>query len=524
MRRDASIFRRKSPALRAAAAAIVLAILCAPSFWMFRAVPPLWKDIDAYLQVTEPPNVQTILQYGPLYCFSARVPLYAGYLYDRIRAGSSFPSLEFFAEPTLTDSGVWALLLLQHAGMWLSSYSVIAAATGARLLRIVLAVISAINPLLYIVAHTVASEALSSILLLFTGAAALCIMRRPNRTGMWILFGLLLALSMLTRHINGVVAALLPLAFAVAALVRIVRRRSQGGREVRYALLAIIVSVAGIALADGTFRIASHAAGIHYHRRIGFSFLFRLNFLARLSPAERRPLLNRAAAHANSPLVHYELDALRETPVSESKFDAMELHDRIRERLPEKVRVSTDKTDDVLNDAARAFLVAPSMPYLRAVAADFAQSQRTTITDIAGQVLKSTTVYFDDPSKMTKYAPLVTFRATDPNEFIGHIYKRRYFAAWKRCPYLRLLLIAVVFLIFVMGRARPRLLGSGVALLVVGFLSVLGNCVLNEFQPRYTLPMWVLTMVCLTTLLPRAMQRLKRELQSAFAAVSVHWR
>jgi hypothetical protein len=141
------------------------------------------------------------------------------------------------------------------------------------------------------------------------------------------------------------------------------------------------------------------------------------------------------------------------------------------------------------------------------------------IVDIVGQLLKSTTVYFDDPAKMPKCANLVTFRATDPHEFLSHIYKRRYFAAWKRCPYLRLLLVTVGALIFVIGRARPRIVGYGLALLVVGFLSVLGNCVLNEFQPRYTLPMWVLTIVCLTALLPMAIHRLKRLLQSAFATV-----
>src|SRR4051812_22623833 len=103
---DASPLRPNSRAFRAMGAALVLAILCAPSVWMLRAIPPLWKDTDAYLQVTEPPNVVTILQYAPLYCFSSRVPLYLGFSYDRVRARASLPPLSFFAEPVLTDSGV----------------------------------------------------------------------------------------------------------------------------------------------------------------------------------------------------------------------------------------------------------------------------------------------------------------------------------------------------------------------------------------------------------------------------------
>ncbi|MFL6537656.1 MAG: hypothetical protein ACJ8JD_05695, partial [Chthoniobacterales bacterium] len=455
-----------------AAAALVLAILCAPSLWMLRAVPPLWKDIDAYLQVTEPPNVPTILQYAPLYCFSARLPLYVGYAYDCVRAGSSLPSLHFFAEPILTNSGVSALLLLQHAAIWIASYLAISAATRLWLLRITLAAMWAVNPLLYIVAQTVGSEALSAILLLLIGATALALMQRAKSVRLWIAFGLLFGLSMLTRHINGVVAALLPLAFGASALLRVTRRRGQWLREARYALIAIAASVVAIGLADVTFRIASDAAGIPYHRRIGFSFLFRLNFLADLPPREREPLLNRAAAHAKSRWVRCELDALREIPASGSQFDAMALLDRIYARLPEEVRRSIGKTDEVLNETARAFLVAPSKPYLKAVAADIAESQGTTITDIVGQLLKSTTVYFDDPAKMPKCASLVTFRATDPREFLSHIYKGRYFAAWKRCPHLRLLLITVGALIFVVGRARSRTVGCALALLVVGFLSV----------------------------------------------------
>ena len=451
----------------------------------------------------------TILQYAPLYCFSARVPLYLGFSYDRVRAGSAWPPLSFFAEPVLTDSGVFALLLMQHAGIWLSSFLVIAAATRVLWLRVVLAAVWGLNPLLYAVAQTVGSEALSAILLLLVGGIGLRVIHGPKQHRWWILSAVLLALSMLTRHINGVVAALLPVGFGACLLLRILRRRGKLIREARLIALAIAVAFAGILLADGTFRITSNAAGIHFHRRIGFSFLFRLDFLGPLTSAEREPLLNRAAAHARSPLAHYELDALRAMPVSRSKMDVMALLDDIYARLPKEITHSIDKSDAVLNDTARAFLISPSMPYLRAVAADLARSERTTVTDLIGQLLKSTTVFFDDPSQMEKCANLVTFRATDRHQFLSHIYKRRYFAVWKRCTYARMLLAVLAALAFVITRARPRLVGYAIALLVVGFLSVLGNCVLNEFQPRYTLPMWVLTIVCLTILLPSVIQHLR---------------
>lgn len=487
---------------------------------MMHSAPPLWKDIDAYLQVTEPPNIATILQYAPLYCFSARVPLYLGAAWDDIRAGAALPPLRFFSEPRLTDSGVWLLIIAQHAGVVFASYCAIAAAARAMVLRVVLAGMWALNPLFYIFAHTVASEALSTILLLLIAAVGLRIVQQPaRRKRLWIVFALLLTASMLTRHINGVIAALLPLAFGLSAVLRLLHRRGRSWHDLRYAAMATAVGLIAIFAVDATLRLASEAAGIRYHRRVGFSFLFRLNFLARLSPVEREPLLARAAAHARSVDVRRALDALRAMPVTSlSQFKPMTLLSAIRHRLPAAVANSLDDTDEVLNETARSFLVAPSVPYVKAVVADVAQCARTTPTEIVGRLLLSTAIYFKQPETMPKCAGLVTFRATDRREFMSHIYKRRYFAVWKRAAYFRTLLATIAALAVVIGGAARRLSSYAIALLLVGFLTVIGNSVVNEFQPRYALPMWELTIVALTILLPSAVSAVKRRLNALKSA------
>ncbi len=93
---------------------LVVGILLAPSVWMLATVAPLWKDVDAYAQVTAPPGVETILLYCPAYCFLARLPLYCGYLYHCWHAGLGLPSFAFFVKPRLSDAGVFLLLLAQH--------------------------------------------------------------------------------------------------------------------------------------------------------------------------------------------------------------------------------------------------------------------------------------------------------------------------------------------------------------------------------------------------------------------------
>src|SRR5438132_10583594 len=98
---------RKPRLLRFGATTVLGAVLLAPSIWMLSAIPPLWRDVDAYIQVTQPPGVATILHYGPLYCFAARVPLYLGDAIECLRAGQSLPKLGFFIRPVLTISGVF---------------------------------------------------------------------------------------------------------------------------------------------------------------------------------------------------------------------------------------------------------------------------------------------------------------------------------------------------------------------------------------------------------------------------------
>src|SRR5881397_49377 len=100
--------------VRLSAIILLFGVILAPSIWMLSVIPPLWRDVDAYVQLTRPPGFETILQYGPLYSFVARIPLYFGFAVDCLKAGASVPNASFFVQPILTDSGVLALLVSQH--------------------------------------------------------------------------------------------------------------------------------------------------------------------------------------------------------------------------------------------------------------------------------------------------------------------------------------------------------------------------------------------------------------------------
>jgi uncharacterized membrane protein YkvI len=64
-----------------------------------------------------------------------------------------------------------------------------------------------------------------------------------------------------------------------------------------------------------------------------------------------------------------------------------------------------------------------------------------------------------------------------------------------------IVLLAALFLIAKMRKRDAAAVASyATALIVIAILMMLANCVLAVFQPRYTLPMWELTIISVTML------------------------
>jgi hypothetical protein len=312
--------------LRLGTKVVLGAVLLAPSIWMLSVIPPLWRDHDAYIQVTYPPGIMTILHFRPLYCFVARIPLYLGYAIECLKAGAPFPTPGFFLHPTLSDSGVFLLLLFQHLALWCSAFYLIALTSRLFLVRLVLAIAWAANPLFYTFAHCVGSETLNMILLLLIGALGLRIVGHlrsvPRKE--WLLFGVLLWLCILTRQVNAVLAALMPLAFLLLSAQRLIMipfnqsqslrrwRRLRARQDLQKATLAVAVGISCIALANISLRAVCQAVHIPYHSRVGVNFLSRLDFLLTLPAKTRNQLLDKVAKNTASPDVKRVISLLRE--------------------------------------------------------------------------------------------------------------------------------------------------------------------------------------------------------------------
>jgi len=199
-------------------------VLFAPSAWMLLTINPFWRDVDGYNQVTLPPGPMTVLQFSPLYCFGARIPLYFGYVYETIGAGGRVPIGTFLSSPILTDSGVFLLVAAQHLVLLFAQWFLLRTIPGKPVTKLILAVLLALNAPFYTYTHSVGAEALSlsAMLMLVVFAFRVWRFRRVGKL-VWVWFGLSLVFCSLIRPVNSVLAMLLPTAFVIQAGAEITR-------------------------------------------------------------------------------------------------------------------------------------------------------------------------------------------------------------------------------------------------------------------------------------------------------------
>ena len=519
------------PRLRRFGTTILLgAVLLAPSIWMLSVVPPLWRDVDAWVQVLHPPGQGTILVYGPLYPFVARIPLYLGYAIDCLRVGAPLPKPSFLVHPILTDSGVFVLLLSQHLALFCSAFYLLTLTSRFFWIRLIVAVAWAANPLFYTFANCVGSETLSVILLLLVGAIGLRIIRQrrsvPRKE--WIRLGILVWLCILSRHVNAVLAGLLPLTFIILAAYCSITapfstsqllarwRRLRARQAFQKATVAFTVGISCIILANASLRALCQAARIPYYSTAGFTFLFRLKFLAALPPEKRSQLLDEVTKHTTSTDVKQLISLLRnDFPTPGPQQNVMVFLKKAQASLftPE-TDPQGQKVNLLLNRMEKAFLYPPNKILLTAVAKDFKRSQETTIPNVTKQLFATTKVLLSVPEVMPALASLWTFRDKTAAQITAVFEKHAYFHRPKHLSYsvfLVLWAVNLALLVALAGMRKEKVAALGsytIALTLAGLFMMLANCILNEFQWRYTLPMWELTLISSTVLFGKTIEYL----------------
>ena len=484
-------------------------ILAAPSIWFLCNIPPLWRDVDAYIQVTGRPGAATVLLHGPLYGFIARVPLYFGHFIES-SAPNARSFVDFFLAPSLTDSGVVTLLLLQHAALIATQFGFVAAVASGASIRLFLAVCLASNPLLYTFAHCVGSETLSAVGIVLLATLGWRILRNEKATSRdWIALAVVLLLLMLPRQINAILVVLLPLAL-LPLLPRNRARGSVASAGVRRFVAAIVVSLAAVAISHGSARLIALAADVDYRSKIGFTFMWRLQFLQKLSPTERERVVQDAAAKARSPETKATIGALAELFGSPEPPNFVEFVRRQQDSLfPPRSADVSERTDAALNGMPLAFALGSPAALVRAAAADFVTAREMRISTVTNFLFWTTVYYVGREEAPADLAKLVTFRAFTAKEITAMPLRFGYLRWWDAITYngwLAIWLLAFAALLITARIRRVSVVTTcsyATALLLTALLLMLVNCFFTELLPRYTVPMFELTFLSLVLLVGR---------------------
>jgi hypothetical protein len=417
-------------------------ILMLPSLLFLLDCPPLWRDSDAYWQLHSKPGTNTILHWPPLYCFGARLPMFAGAWLDTLAHGGKIRFSDFIESVDFSDWGIYGLVIAQHALLVAALWWLVGRISKAPGVRVGVALFFASIPGWYAFAHCVGSEALSNVVTLFFLGAALLFFRsaRPG----WRLFLLVvlgLALCILTRHVNAVMAAVLPLATGLQWLTSLAERRGAGANMAlaRKCLISIVACVAAICAGTLVLKILCLTQHMEYRSRIGYTFQWRLNYLIPMDKAAREKLLLELSGKSDDPLVRKAILAIPGGISPDRQWDTGYFNDFLLNELQlagVKTKEARDAAKDRRLNAIAGIFLASNDPFLRqTIFKDFLKGLGWSPSDVAWDPV-STTRWLNERIGLEQFAEiraLSTFRNAGAT-FQAPRLVGAYIDLWKWCP------------------------------------------------------------------------------------------
>lgn len=267
--------------------------------------------------------------------------------------------------------------------------------------------------------------------------------------------------------------------------------------------IALVISIFSFCICEGSLRILCRAISIDYRSRLGFAYLWRLRFLEQLSAAQRGAFLNDAAMKANSSDVKSMIAFLRDAITPSDSWPIIPILIAAQQKLVPADSVDADaKLDEILNQMAVTIMLRQNSLLVDEEIKDLRRATTTTPNEIVRSLLQHTTAYFAHPSDMPQLANLVTFR-NNSAQAILQFARHRYFRA-ARLSYSGLLLLWLATLFLYWRKVgADGFYNYALSLTCSGFLATLVTCFVTEFQYRYTLPLWELTVISETLLLGR---------------------
>jgi hypothetical protein len=319
------------------------------------------------------------------------------------------------------------------------------------------------------------------------------------------MFFVSLVAAILTRHVNAILAGLLPATFLLARSLNATgdmlrRNRAESSRVIlppRRFVTFTLLGVGAIVAANAVTILACRLTKTPFRSKIGATFEWRLNYLETIPPNSQFKILSAVDRDLHDPAISNALGkaeallaaghAWDPTIIHTALFDWLTAHGVTRWRT---LRFEADKR---LNRIALQFLLTGGTEFWNVVIRDFWTALNFSPGDLCREAFSTTDllVQFSAGNSFRSIRHLATFQSRD----------RSYESRWSQDAYLKLgqsvrlwelMLVALFGAIWSCSFGQKRNLELGVysiALVGTGAAICFANCALTILVPRFALPL-----------------------------------
>ena len=508
---------------------IILLILSLPSIYVLLTLPPLWRDSDGFNEVASTFAPKGIIHWLPGYCLGARLILLGAGIVGSLLGGHGIPYLSISITP-LNNVGIYTLIVVQHLFLVFSLLYGVNTFCSHFLLRAVFSAFLALTPWIYIYANCIGSEAFSNPLVyLILAYGWKCLRANEFSRERVLLYFVLLVGAALTRQINALFAALLPLALlppTMGELIQSGARSYCSDRQSRFYsgrrfLIFIVIGLCAIGTSVVVQQGMCWLFRVPFRSTFGETFEWRLSYLNGLSEEERTKIIDQISTRLGDPVTTEALEALNRSLNQGDNWTDMFLFYKIDEILVRSgfsdMQLRTWQVDLKLNRIATCVLLSAEPHFLRAIWSDFAKWPLFTQMDLAYPPFILTD-WLQTQLPYPRYGRL--------RELASFQHEAGYYNdVWKRIPYFHIFAgipmlvmgcLAVVFGgITLIARSRVPLAKEGISyamsIIVLGLLFALGNCLSTFSGARFYLPVYSLFQMALMLAASMAFEALRTE-------------
>jgi hypothetical protein len=485
-------------------------LLSVPSIYLLSRYPPLWKDVDALAQLVLPAGDLNILHFPPVYCFLGRIPFVIAFWLT----GDHRTLASLFAqqEPSLT--GIYLLVVIQHALLIGAMTYTVISVTQNRMLRCFFALLLASQSALYTQAQCCGSEALSVSATFTIMAAGFSILRGSGPVA-WFIYGVALFFAIGSRHINLLFAAWLPATLALLGMAVKVGWCSSSAKEFCWRALGAATSIGLVAIGLNYWIARSLIAADHdeYRSTLGRTLSDRIGtFLDELPATERLGLAQNLGSKTPDPGVRYAIESQATVgPFYKGSAQAIAEH-LARSSVPAQ-RISAER-DRVVLAAATRYLMTFHPVLISVIWKDFVKGLvHTDTAQVALSPFRANV--FCALDKIKRPDAWFALRALPGVDIVQATVVAD---AASRDPYVILgrkipvgfLIVLAVFLggiSCVIDREISGTVFVGWSVLAAGVVVFAATVICVYYMERYTLPLFIAAVFALFTALARLAER-----------------